>query len=208
MHDLDRTQNGSSANPFASPRPRTGTVLNEAEQMDFATDLMELESEEDFENFLGDLISQGAAAAGKFISSPTGQALGGVLKDAAKQLLPVAGQAVGTYFGGPAGGQIGGALGSAASDALEAETEAQEWEAANTFVKLAADAVNNAAAAPAGANPEAVAQNAVVEAAKVHAPHLIAALSNGRPDRFEAPHRSRRSGRWMRHGRRIILFGV
>lgn len=208
MHDLDHTQNGSTANSFESSLSRNGTVMSEEAQMDLAAELMELESEEDFENFLGDLISQGAAAAGKFISSPTGQALGGVLKDAAKQILPVAGQAVGAYFGGPAGSQIGGALGTAASDALEAETDDQEWEAANVFVKVAVDTVNNAAEAPAGANPFAVAHDALVEAAKLHAPHLVGTLSNGRRHGGEAPRHGYRSGRWVRHGRRIIVLGV
>jgi phage tail tape-measure protein len=175
--------------------------------MDIAADLMELEDEEDFENFLDDLISRGAQAVGRFIDSPTGQALGGALKDAAKQLLPVAGQAVGSYFGGPAGGQIGGALGTAVAGQFEAEAEEQEWEAANVFVRVAVDAVNNAANAPVGAHPQAVAQNAVAEAARRHAPHLAHAFSHPGRDWTSARH-SRHSGRWARRGREIIVYGV
>ena len=90
MHDLDRTQNGSSSQSYASPHPRNQTVLNQDVQMDIAADLMELETEEEFENFLGDLIPLATeAAGGTFINSPTDQALGRVLKDSAKQLLPV-----------------------------------------------------------------------------------------------------------------------
>jgi hypothetical protein len=201
VHNLDRTQPGSSSNPYDDIRPRNGGWLSEEQEMDLAEELMELETEEEFENW----ISRGIDAAGKFINSPTGQALGGALKDAAKQLLPVAGQAVGAYFGQPA---LGGALGTAASSLLEAETDEQEWEAANVFVRVAVDAIDNAANAPAGADPQAVAHNAVAEAAKRHAPHLVNRYANGGRVRIEAPHRRQHSGHWARHGRRIVVFGV
>jgi hypothetical protein len=187
--------------PVCSGRARSpnAMAISEEERMDIASGLMELESEEEFEGFLTGLISRGADAAGKFIDSPTGQALGHVLKDTAKQLLPVAGQAVGQYFGGSAGGQVGGALGTAASSLLEAESEEQEWEAANTFVKVVVDAVNNAGDAPRGAHPHATARHAVAEALRTHAPHLAAAHRNGG---------RRHSGRWVRHGRRILVVGA
>jgi hypothetical protein len=208
MHDLDRTQMGFTADSFEPAAVGRREVFNEDEQMDLAASLMEISSEEEFENFLGDLISKGAQAVGKFISSPTGQALGGVLKNVAKQALPLAGTALGTFVGGPVGAQIGGALGSAATNLFEAENEEQEWEAANTFVKLAADAVKNAADAPAGANPQAVAKSAVIEAAKLHAPHLVPALSNGAMSGPQVMNDQRRTGRWVRHGDRIILLGI
>jgi len=204
MHDLDRTQMGYEAEAYG-PMQRGG-VLNEDEQTSLAAELMEVNSEEEFEDFLGDLISSGAKAIGGFINSPTGQALGGVLKGAAKQLLPVAGQALGGYLGGPAGAQIGGQLGSAASGLFETEMEEQEWEAANTFVKLATDAVKTAASAPPGSDPGAVATNAVVEAAKVHAPAIVPAIANGAA--MHGKHHRRHTGRWVRHGNRIILHGV
>lgn len=204
MHDLDRTQLAGAGDAYR-PVPR-GTVLNEDEQTDLAAELMEVTSEEEFEDFLGDLISGAAKTIGGFINSPTGQALGGVLKGAAKQLLPVAGQALGGYLGGPTGAQIGGQIGSAASGLFEAEMEEQEWEAANTFVKLAADAVKHAASAPSGADPAAVAKNAVVEAAQVHAPAIVHAIANGAG--MHEGHHHRHTGRWVRHGHRIIVHGV
>jgi hypothetical protein len=207
MANSNGMQLGASAPSSGSTRPRNGSVISEEEQMDIAEGLMELEEEEDFENFLDDLISRGAQAVGGFINSPTGQALGGALKDAAKSLLPVAGQALGSYIGGPTGGQIGGALGSAASNLFEAEAEEQEWEAANVFVRVALDAVNNAANAPAGAHPHAVAENAVAEAVRRHAPHLAHAFAHHGRERMPARH-WRHSGRWTRRGREIILYGV
>jgi hypothetical protein len=208
MHDLDRTQIGLA--PESGWNHAGGAVMNEDEQMSLAAEMMEVASEEEFEYFLGDLISKGAKAFGSFISSPTGQALGGVLKGAAKQLLPAAGQALGGLLGGPAGSQIGGQLASAASGMFEAEAEMeeQEWEAANTFVKLATDAVKNAAAAPPNADPATVAHSAVIEAAKVHAPTIVPALMNDASRGHGDVSGRAASGRWVRHGHRIILHGI
>jgi uncharacterized protein (DUF697 family) len=178
---------------------------------------MEVNSEEELDYFLGDVISSAADAVGKFVSSPTGQALGSGLKSVAKQLLPVAGQALGGYVGGGAGSQIGGALGSAAAGLLDSEVEEQEWEAANTFVKLASEATKKAAEAPPGVDPHAVAEHAIVEAAKIHAPHLVPHLT-GEGHGMEGhcgchQHRHhhggmRHHGRWYRHGEKIVLVGV
>ncbi len=193
-----------------APRPG-GPVFNEEENMDLAAGLMEVESEQELDHFLGDVISGAAKAVGKFISSPTGQALGSGLKDVAKQLLPVAGQALGDFVVPGAGGSIGGALGSAAAGLFEMEGEEREWEAASTFVKLASEAAKTAAEAPPGADPHAIAKHAIVEAAKIHAPHLVGALTGehhhhgmGR----QHGQKRRHSGHWYRHGERIILVGV
>ena len=54
--------------------------------------------------------------AKKFVRSPTGKMLKGVLSGVAKQALPLAGKAVGNTVmpgvGGAVGGQLGGMLGS------------------------------------------------------------------------------------------------
>jgi len=208
MHDYDRTQIGFGQGMETFNFPTGETVFNENEQMNLAAELMEVSSEQEFENFLGDLFSKAAKAVGGFISSPTGQALGGVLKGVAKQMLPAAGQALGGLVGGPAGAQIGGQLAQQATGLFEAEAGEQEWEASNTFVKLATDAAKNAAQAPPNANPTAVAKQAVIDAAKVHAPELLKPVSN-RPAPPEGPSAGNgHTGRWVRHGKRIILLGV
>jgi uncharacterized protein (DUF697 family) len=190
---------------------RRGHGLSEEEQTDLASQLMQLETEEEFENFLGDIISKGLKAAGGFINSPTGQAVGSALKDAAKTLLPVAGQAIGGYLGGAPGEQIGGALGSAASNLLEAEAEAeeQEWEAANVFVRVAVDTINNAADAPRDADPYHVAHHAVAEAMRRQAPHAASAWFN-RHHEAAARNGMRRhhTGHWVRHGHTIVVHGI
>jgi hypothetical protein len=212
-HDIDRTQVGFGGEAGSSAPHSAGSVFNEDAHANLAADLMDIKSEQEFEYFLGDVISGAANAVGKFISSPTGQALGSGLKDVAKQLLPVAGQALGDYVGGSTGGQIGGALGSAVAGSFEVGAEELEWEAANTFVKLAGEAAKNAAQAPAGADPHAVAKKAIVEAAKIHAPGLVSSLTGEGHDGLchRCRHhggRARHSGHWYRHGGRIILEGV
>jgi hypothetical protein len=206
MHDYDRTQIGFAPESEADYSFPGQGVLSESEQMNLAAQLMGATNEQEMENFLGDLFKKVSGVVGKVIHSPVGQALGGVLKDAAKQVLPAAGQALGGLFGST-GGQIGQQLGSTLGGMFETSEE-QEWEAANTFVKLAADAAKNAAQAPPGANPQAVAKNAVVEAAKIHAPDLVKTLANGASGRPSPPEGRARAGRWIRHGKHIVLLGA
>jgi hypothetical protein len=252
-HDIDRTQIGYAQEAEGyQPRSR-GSVFNEETQMNLASGLMDVNTEQELDFFLGDVISGAANAVGKFLGSPTGQALGNGLKDVAKQLLPVAGQALGTYVGGGPGGQIGGALGSAAAGMFEMEQEEAEWEAANTMVNLAAEATKKAAEMPQGGDPQAIAKKAIIEAAKIHAPGLVSSLTHasagtehcgcqhhhghhhdGEHHHYGEPHYGEHhhehhyghphehhyghehhgghygegSGRWFRHGDRIVLVGV
>jgi hypothetical protein len=215
-HDIDRTQVGFGNEAGNSAPHPSSSVFNNDAHAQLAADLLDVKNEQELEYFLGDVIADAAKAVGKFISSPTGQALGSGLKDVAKQVLPVAGQALGDYLGGPTGGQIGQTLGQTVAGTFEMGPEELEWEAANTFVKLASEAAKNAAQAPPGADPHAVAQQAIIEAAKVHAPRLASVLAgepHGMCPKCRHEHEGRyqhhhHSGRWFRHGRRIVLEGV
>jgi len=210
-HDIDRTQVGFGDGSLPQSR---GSVLNEDQNIHLASRLMDVNSEEELEYFLADTISDVANAAGKFISSPTGQALGSALKDVAKKVLPAALEAVGTRYGGAPGGVIAKAVGTAITDQFEVEPEEAEWEAANNFVKLATEAIKNAAEAPPGADPHAIAKRAIIEAAKIHAPGLVAPLTSAsvgmdRPSyRHYGGAHHHHTGHWYRHGDRIILVGV
>jgi uncharacterized protein (DUF697 family) len=211
MHDIDRTQIGfgSEPNPFQyGGRVGRGRILSEEREADLAMELLSASNEQELENFLGDLIKQAGSAVGSFIKSPTGQALAGTLKDVAKQYLPVAGKALGGMIGGQTGANIGGQLGSAVSGAFEMEASEQEMEDAKTFVRLAVDAAKNAAAAPPNANPRAVAQQAVAQAAQMHAPGLLQSASASAASVGGGGTLSSHSGRWMRRGNKIVLYGV
>jgi hypothetical protein len=177
-------------------------VFNESEEMELAAELLEVRDEAELEQFLGDLIKKAGSAIGKVVKSPIGQAIGGVLKAAAKKALPLAGSALGGMVGGPLGAQLGGGLASMAGSALGLELEGlsgedREFEAAKQFVRFAADTVKNAVAQP-QSNPVAAAAAAIQQAAQVHAPGL---LTSG------ASHGAT-SGHWVRQGANILVVGV
>lgn|SRR5262245_19151976 len=228
MHDIDRTQleytsempgfeaeqfeygeygeYGESEGEWAG---ESEAVLSEADEVQLASELLEVTNEAELDRFIGGLLKRVARGAGQIIRSPIGQAVGGILKGVAKKALPLAGGALGGYIGGPLGAKIGSGLASAAGSALGLEAEAleqedREFEGARQFVRVAADTVNRAVSAPAGADPRAVAQAAAVAAAKTLAPGLIGAAG---PVAAAAMGRGR-TGRWLRRGTKIVLFGV
>ena len=69
----------------------SGEVFSEAEQMELAAELLEIQNEAELEQFLGSLIKRAGSAIGKVVNSPIGKAIGGALKSAAKVALPIAG---------------------------------------------------------------------------------------------------------------------
>jgi hypothetical protein len=195
-------------------------VLGEAEQLELAAELLNVNNEADLEQFLGDLVKTIGRAAGTVIRSPIGQALGSVLKSAAGKVLPMAGGAIGGYVGGPLGAKIGSGLANAAGKALGLEAESlsyedREFEGAKQFVKLASQTVKNAAAAP-GGDPMATAQRALLSAAQKLAPALVGgaqqmpALPGQGSMMQQGPSASarRNTGRWVRKGKVIVLLGA
>ncbi len=184
--------------------------LPEIQELEYASALLEVADEMELEEFLGDLVKGVAKAAGGFIRSPIGKALTGVLKKA----LPAVGGALGSIVAPGIGTAIGSRLGSMASNVFELELEGldheqQEFETARGVVRLAAAAAQNAALAPPGMPPHAVANEAVAAAAQRFAPGLLPVLAAGgpAPGGGPAPY-GQQSGRWVRRGRKIILLGV
>lgn len=232
MHDIDRAQVEAVGEmesyemenyPLYSETPELG----EAEEMELAAELMELESEEEFEEFLGSIVG----ALGNVVKSATGSSLTGLLKN----ILPAAATAVGGFFGGPAGASIAGKIGSGIAGSLEMEgsemeSDEMEWEAAKTFVRVAADAARNAAMAPEGQDPHATAHQAVMDAVQRHAPELAHAVpppyaQPAGPSPYTQPGMAppehpggchcggghghpHHGGHWVRRGHKIILYGV
>ncbi len=217
MHDIDRTQLEYSNEQFEfgeSEWSPEGGTFSESEQMELATELLSVSNEGEFDRFLGDLVGRATKAVGNFARSSAGQAVGGVLKGVAKKALPLAGSAIGSYFGGPLGAKIGSGIANAASSALGLEGEMagedREFEGAKQFVKIAGQTAATAAAAPPGSNPRAVAQQAAMTAAMQHAPGLLAggATSPAAPPTAGSATGGARSGRWLRRGTKIVLYGV
>lgn len=175
--------------------------LGDAEELELAAELLEITSEEELEEFLGKLVKKVARGAGKFIKSPVGKALGGVLKNVAKTALPMVGSAIGTFVAPGVGTAIGGKLGSMASSLLEVEEyesmdEAEaELEAARRYVRWASGTVRNTARAPRGVPPRTAVRAAAVSSARRYAPALLRPTGPGRPSGYPArtsPWRARR----------------
>lgn len=181
--------------------------FDEGEVMEMASEMLEVSSEEEMEEFIGKLFKKVARKAKKFMRSSVGRKLGGMLKGVAKKVIPLAGRAVGTYFGGPAGGAMGSRFGNMATKIFGLELEGlapedMEYEAARKFVKLAGAAAHKAVRASASASPSVTARKALVSAAKLHAPGLVG--------QSIAPYGGSggRSGRWIRRGSKIVLMGA
>jgi hypothetical protein len=222
MHDIDRVQletseleapslseqgEATEAGELgeATAEGAMESPLGELDEIELASELLEVGSEAELEQFLGSLMSRVGKAVGAFVRSDTGQALGDILKSATKRALPVIGRGVGQWIAPGRGGDIGASAGRLAAQALGLELEGlsnedREFEVARQLVRLAAAATRRAALAPAGA-PAAVAQQAMAGAARLYAPGFLRRL----------PGRSTllwpRGGRWVRRGRTIILFG-
>ena len=221
MHDIDRTQleaNMEFGEFEAGPFELVGElqeVFNEAEQMELAGELLEVRDEQELNYFLGDVIRKAAGVLGRAVNSPLGQSLGGILKSSARsaalQAVPVISDAVGSSIGGGLGSSIAKGLTAFGTGALGQEYEGinqedREFEGAGRFVKLAADTVKHAIAAPPGADPGAVARSALIKAAQTIAPGLLQA--GGAATTAPQARASGQSGIWFRRGNKIILQGV
>ncbi len=224
MHDLDRTQleYAPKLESYEFEQYEFGEnewsgesgAFSEAEAMELAAELMGVSDEAELEQFLDNLIKNAGQAVGKFLKSPVGQQLTGVLKGAAKKALPMLGSAVGGYFGGSGGAKIGSQVASSAGRIFGLELEGlsmedQEFETAKSFVQFAGKAAQKAAAAPATANPKVVAQQAATAAARQLAPGLLNANLAAKTTGGCCPSCGRgASGRWYRRGNKIILAGA
>ena len=232
MHDIDRVRLETQmetemfeARPFEAEQfefaeaeipfqPETGEVFGETEQMELASEMLEISSEAGLDRFLGDLIKRAGQAVGKFVGSPEGRALGGVLKGAAKQVLPAIGSSIGGYLGGSTGAQLGGQAAAAAGKMFGLELEGlsaedQEFEVSRRYVSFAGEAVKNLALAPSSPDLRTAANTAAALAAQTHAPGLL----QPRPQTGAEPPASSglpmgHSGRWMRRGNKIVLYGI
>lgn len=216
-HDIDRTQleAGAYGSEFGeateigeeeTEAALGESPLNEAQEIELASEFLEASNEAELEQFLGNVFKTVGSTVGRFVRSDTGRALGGILKDAARQALPIVGGAVGQWIS-PRGGRAAGA--DIATQAgrlfgLELEglsSEDREFEVARQFVRFASTAAKQATVAPPAVSPVAAARNAASAAARVYAPGLLSRLQ-GRSTRLWP-----RSGRWVRRGRTIVLYG-
>jgi hypothetical protein len=213
MHDIDRVRLEAESEAFEAEQfefSGTGEIFGETETMELASELLEVSSESELEQFLGDLVAKAGQALGRFAGSPSGQALVGVLKGAAKQVLPTLGSSVGQYFGGATGAKLGAQAADAAARAFGLEMEGmsgedREFEIARRYINLAGEAVRNLAENPAAGDPRQAAREALIAAAHLHAPGLAHLPARPGPT-IAHDGRGAAEGRWERLGADIILY--
>ena len=185
-----------------------GSPLSEAQEIELASELLEISNEQELEQFLGNVFKSVARGVGGLIKSPVGRALGGILKNVAKRALPVVGGALGSMVAPGIGTALGSKLGSMASGLFEVELESMpqeqaEYEAARRLVNLAATSAAHAARARPrpGVSPQTVARAAVAAAARTYAPGVYRAMMNSlRSSVPAAPGRRQNSMTRMRAG--------
>ncbi len=225
MHDLDRIQleagereYGELAGEYEGEQEgEQQTALGpDNRELELASELLEVGSEQELEQFLGNLISGATSAVGRFAASPTGRALGGILRDAGRQALPVIGQAIGDYVYPDGGGDLGRRAGVAAGKLFELELEGlsdedKEFELARRYVQWARSAADTAARAAGRvqAPPQTIARSAAAQAARLYAPGLLSVIdpaSHGPAVAVaEARAHSPLTGRWVRRGRYVVV---
>lgn len=212
MHDIDLGGEMESYETMGEEESFGEAQLEEADETELTAELLSVGSEAELDQFFGDLLKKVGSAVGSAIKPGHVQALTNALKGVAKRALPQIGSAIGGMIGGPTGGRIGGTLASQAGRAfgLELEglsSEEAEYETARHFCRFAADAVKNYVQKKPGANPVAAARGALVEAAKRHAPGLVPMVRGGNGGAAELTTGSQ-SGRWVRRGNKLIVFGA
>lgn len=247
MHDIDSIQ---LEDPGIYRRPAPGGtggfvpsddefefegegVLGEQGEIELAERFLEIDGEQDLEFFLGDLLRGVTGAAGNLARSREGRQIGGILKQAAGRVLPVAqagtaGHAAGGALADATGGSPGyrAGVGSRQGKAVTAAAkryfdmeleglshEDQEFEVARRFVRFGAEAIRNLLDAMGTGPAQQTARRAVVDAARAHAPGLVtesvlnAARSRRGPGAGQVPPaRPAASGRWQRRGDAIVLY--
>ncbi len=219
MHDIDRTMGRTNLEAYEFQSEDEGgyeteqneqEVLGEEEVDEVASELLSVSSDKELEQFLGNVFKTVTGAVGNFARSPAGQQVGGILKNVARQALPLAGQAVGNWVAPGVGGQIGGQLASGVGSMFGLELEGlsnedRDFEVAKQFVRLAADAAQAAAHAPPGSSPAQVAQQAVAQAAQKYAPGLLEQAGGGTGTSGSS---GKNQGRWVRKGNKLVIYGV
>jgi hypothetical protein len=227
-HDLDRTLLETEYPAAFEPPDEADSdgALSPAEELELASELLEVNSDEELEQFIGDLIGRAVHAVSNFARSSTGRSLGHMLVSAFKNIEPYASKALDTWIASRGQGNGGGAEAvEGAEGQLPADIgrllgldleglspEDREFEVSRQLVRLAASAAQQASLAPQQADPDAVARQAIMAAASDYAPGLLD-QRNGSPSpasalSSSARSGSARSGRWVRRGHTITLYGI
>lgn len=213
MHDIDGTATELvdellEENEALDPEGLDELVGGPSEsEVDMAAELLEVSSDAELDFFLGKMMR----GASQLMRSPAGRLLKGALRNVAKRALPMAGAALGNMVVPGLGGAIGGKLASSLGSAIGLEFEGlneeeQQMELAKRVVSTARQALTQVARDPrVVADPRSAVRDAVANAVGRNLPGLLRPALGGNAVRAM---RGNVSGRWVRRGHRIILYGV
>ena len=175
-----------------------GQLWGETENMELASEMLELSNESELENFILDLVTKVAQPLKLQMSDEKKRALVNILKGTAKQILP--------GFGSNTAARAGRIFG------LELEgmsNEDREFEVARRFVDFAGQAAQNAARAVSDTElPKGISVSSALASAVAAANAAAARHAPGLPPIIPPSGQPTRRGRWERDGNRIILYGV
>jgi len=208
MHDLDRQQLEQYEREGLLGEYAIGE-LTEAQEMELASQFLEITGEEELEEFLGNLFNRAKAAAGDAYAA-AGRAYNSDLVQ--KQVIPALKTAARTYGPGLAGKAAQYATQWAADRWLKEELEGlsgedREFELARRYIRFAIDALQRALQTPPRVPQPVAAQIAVREAARTHAPGLVPVaheLVGGAPP-ARGSNGGASSGRWVRKGSSVVI---
>jgi hypothetical protein len=206
MHDLDRQmlEQYEHEGIFGE----AGAELSETQELALASEFLEIASEEELEQFLGDLWNRTKAAASQVYNSSAVQSAIPALKAAGRGFLPIAaGKLSDRYFPG-SGGMVQAGVQGLADQLLKEQLEGlsaedRELAVARRYVRFALDALDRAAQAPERVPPQVAGQVAIRDAARQHIPGLVPLLP--RLDPASQNGGGPGAGRWVRQGSSIVV---
>jgi hypothetical protein len=152
--------------------------FSEGAEQELAAELLAVTNDQELDRFLGALLRLAASAVGGAFPAPVGRELGGLVKGAVLKALRDAGGLFNNVFASAPGGPIEPQRATAAGRLLGLEREGlspedQEFTAARQLVRLAGAAAVLAAASPSTGTSAEVARQAMIQAARRHAPGLV-----------------------------------
>ncbi|MBI5021990.1 MAG: hypothetical protein HZB59_11195 [Ignavibacteriales bacterium] len=166
--------------------------LSEEEIMELATEFLEITNEGELDRFLGRFIRRVGRTLGRVVRSPIGRAIGSFLKPIARAALPLAGRAIGGFFGGPVGSMVGGQLSNMAGQALGLELsgmsgEDRDFEVGKRVTRVLGIAAKRALQAPPRVNPINAARSAINQTLSQFAPGLLNVAAQMNPSQYAPP---------------------
>jgi hypothetical protein len=159
-------------------------VLDEADEMELASELLEVQDEAELDQFIGKWFRKASPFVGKFLRSSAGRALGGKLKSFLRSnlgnLTGLAAQGLNAVVPGagilaaPLAQRAGNALGNALGLEFEGlSNEDQEFEMARAVIRRGGQAMKQAANLSAGTSMRAPIQGGSIQGGKVRWVRMI-----------------------------------